>query len=198
MNNYKFEVSELLGPRAEYVYTWFKRSLHLPGAVAECGVYSGKTSREFVRYLETHDIDKTVHMFDTFQGIPDIITDEEKTQSTWPELQKEQYSYSIESVLRNMDSLHQYETHVGLFSDTFDQFFEPLCFIHSDGDLYQSTIDTIGLADRLLVPNGHIVFDDYNNPRLPGIKLAIERYLDPQSYVIAPSLHSIQCFPTKR
>ncbi len=48
----QFASSEFLGPRAVNVYSWFLRSLHLPGDVAECGVFQGETSRELVKFLE--------------------------------------------------------------------------------------------------------------------------------------------------
>jgi hypothetical protein len=194
----KFAYSSLLGSRAENVYTWFLKSLDLPGDVAECGVYLGETSRELVRYLDSEGISKIVHMFDSFEGFPDVVTSEEKDLSTWPELKTGQYACSFETVRQQMNGLHRFKIHQGTFSETFKQFSKRLCFIHADGDLYESTVATIHLANRVLTTGGHIVFDDYNNPRLPGVKLAVERYLSPQAYEITPSQNTIQCFATKR
>jgi len=84
--------------------------------------------------------------------------------------------------------------HAGMFSETLPRFGEPLCFIHADGDLYQSTVEVIEFAARVLVPGGAIVFDDYGNPRLPGVKMAVERRLDPVQFRIIPSHDTIQCF----
>lgn len=193
-----FAYSSLLGGRAEHVYEWFLKSLHLPGDVAECGVYGGATSRELVRHLEENGLAKTVHMFDTFEGFPDAVTDEEKGLSTWAELGQGQYACPLDEVVRAMAPFTRYRIHRGMFADTFAAFDAPLCFIHSDGDLYQSTIDTIELADRLLVAGGCIVFDDYNNPRLPGVRLAVERFLNPRDYEIMPAQNTIQCYAVKK
>ena len=52
----RFPQSWLLGDRAPNVYSWFLKSLHLPGDVAECGVFTGETSRELVKHLEEERI----------------------------------------------------------------------------------------------------------------------------------------------
>jgi O-methyltransferase len=194
----QFSYSSLLGERAEGVYAWFLKSLHLPGDIAECGVFSGETSRELARYLEDHAISKTLHMFDSFQGFPEVITMKERALATGDELQAGNYFSPLTTVLQNLESLHKYIIHKGRFSETLPVFSEPLCFIHADADLYQSTVDIIHLANRCLIPGGHIVFDDYDNPRFPGINLAIEKYLDPEKYIIVRSPETIQCFVTRR
>lgn len=193
----QFAGSEFLGARAVNVYSWFLQSLHLPGDVAECGVFKGETSRELLRFLEGNKIPKNLHMFDTFEGLPSLITAEERRLARGEELNVGQYRARLEEVTNIMSGLNRYKIHKGLFSDTFADFSEPLCFIHADADLYQSTKEIILLADKLLVPGGHIVFDDYNNDLFPGVSLAIERHLNPKKYLIVPSTTSIQCFVTK-
>ena len=193
-----FSYNTFLGQRAENVYAWFLQSLSLPGAVAECGVFRGETSRELVKYLEENNIQKTLHMFDTFEGLPDVITAEEMASATGKVLTEGQFACSFKTVVEQMRGLNQYVIHKGLFSVTFATFSESLSFIHADADLYLSTLDIIHLADKCLVPGGHIVFDDYNNPETPGVKLAIERNLNPDDYIILPSSSTIQCFATKR
>jgi O-methyltransferase len=193
-----FKYSTLLGNRAKNVYKHFLESLNLPGDIAECGVYAGETSKELVKYLEENGINKILHMFDTFEGFPDIITEEEKILSTWEELGMGQYSCPVEDVIINMGTLTQYKIYKGLFSQTFPDFSEPLCFIHADADIYRSTIEIIHLADRLLVPGGYIIFDDYGNPRLPGVKLAIKRFLSNEKYDGKHLSNTIQYLAIKR
>lgn len=193
-----FSQTSLLGQRATYVYEYFLRSLHLPGDIAECGVFTGETSKELIKYLEQNAIDKIVHMFDSFQGFPDVITSEERDLSTAKELVEGYFFSTSETVIQNLGVLRQYKLHQGMFADTFAEFAKPLCFIHADADLYQSTVEIIGLADRCLVPGGWIVFDDYHNPLFPGVDLAIERYLDPGRYRIIASPESIQCYAVRQ
>jgi hypothetical protein len=195
-----FPYSRSLGLRAEQVYGLFVQSLELPGDIAECGVYTGTTSKQFVRYLEAKRISKMVHMFDTFDGFPNVITPEERRLSVAPAplLRPGKLSCPVEEVVRRMDSLTRYVLHPGLFSVTLPKFSKPLCFIHSDADLYRSTIDVIRLADRCLVPNGTIVFDDYGSAMFPGVGLAIRRHLSIRKYRVRPLPKTIQFVATKR
>lgn len=194
----RFVNSPLLGERAANVYEWFVKSLHLPGDAAECGVYRGETSRELVRYLDENRVPKCLHMFDTFEGFPEVITAEERALAVGEELGVGRFFGPLEAVLEQMSGAVRYRLHRGLFSETFAGFSEPLCFIHADADLYESTADIIRLADRCLVPGGHVVFDDYDNRLFPGVNLAIERHLSPERYVVTPSPATIQCFATRR
>ncbi len=189
--------SSVLGRRAETVFSWLLRSLHLPGDVAECGIFRGETSREIVRYIEGTGIRKTVHMFDTFEGLPDTVTAEELATAAGHLLRKGQFACALEAVVDEMGPFSQYMTHKGLFSVTFQGFAGTLCFIHADADLYSSTIDIIRLADKCLVVGGTVVFDDYDNPETPGVRLAIERYLTPERYIITPSSSTMQCVATR-
>jgi len=187
------ERSSLLGERADRLYEWFERSLALPGDVAECGVYRGETARELARFLRMCGAPKTVHLFDSCKGLPNLVTEEEREASVWKDLGHGQYASSVEEVEATIRGL-PCRLHVGMFSETLPRFCEPLCFIHSDGDLYQSTVEVIEFASRLLVPGGIIVFDDYGNPRLPGVKMAVERHLDRNRFAVFPSHDTIQCF----
>lgn len=198
MDMTEFRYSPLLGERAKNVYAWFLQSIALPGDIAECGVSRGETSYEFVRYLEENHINKNLHMFDTFQGLPDIFTVEEVSLALGNELIPGNFACSIEAVVERMGSYGRYKTHKGLFKDTFSGFTDHLCFIHADADMYSSTLDIIELANRCLVPGGTIVFDDYDNAVTPGVKLAIQRHLCPNRYTLLPSPTSIQCFAIKK
>lgn len=193
---FAFSRSPLLGDRAVKVYEWFLRALAADGDIAECGVFAGATSFEFTRYLETMKISKRVHLFDTFDGLPDIITDEERGTSEGGPLPGK-FSCNLSAVSAQMESFSQYEIHPGLFSETLPPFDQPLCFIHADADLYESTLEVIGLADRCLTKEGVVVFDDYDSPYYSGVRLAIEGALDPQRYTIIPSRETTQCYAIK-
>jgi O-methyltransferase len=195
---YRFSPSPLLGARAENVYSWFLKSLEYPGDVAECGVFRGETSRELATYLEEIGSDKILHMFDSFEGFPEIFTDEERLLAVGQEIERGKYRCPLEETLRVIGPLRRYKLHKGLFSETFATFSKPLCFVHADADLYESTAQIIRLAYRCLVPGGHIVFDDYGNQYFPGVRLAVDRHLSLDDYIITPSIETIQCFATKR
>jgi hypothetical protein len=174
--------SELLGARADVVYESLLATLHLPGDVAECGAHEGVTAAGMARLVASRGTGKLVHVFDTFTGFPDIVTEEERQASVWPELGPGRYAADPVRTAATLGSVPNVQVYPGLFADVFPEFDRPLCFIHSDSDLYVSTLDTIRLAARTLVPGGAILFDDYGNPRLPGVELAVTRGLDPDLF----------------
>ena len=71
----EFSHSRSLGARAWPLYERFVNSLNLDGDVAKYGVYTKTTSQQFLRYLREQRIDKLVHLFDTFEGLPDVLAD---------------------------------------------------------------------------------------------------------------------------
>jgi O-methyltransferase len=190
--------SPLLGSRARAVYRWFVRSLGVPGDAAECGVFDGVTSRALASYLDARASPKRLHMFDSFAGLPDRIAPEEIALAAGDELRAGQFAAPLADVRERMRGCERYELHPGLFAQTFAAFDRPLCFIHADADLYESTAEIIELADRCLVAGGTIVFDDYCNAKFPGVTLAIERFLQLDRYDVEASPGTIQFFATKR
>ncbi len=193
-----FPVSPLLGPRAEIVYRCFLDALAVKGDVAECGAYEGVTALGMAEWCYRHAPERTVHVFDSFAGFPDLITEEERSRSTWEGLGPGLYASALPAVLARARELPNVRVHAGAFSETFPAFEGALAFIHSDSDLYVSTVETIDLAARALVTGGVVLFDDYGNPRLPGVQLAVDRHLDPDRFRGARIPGTIQYLATRR
>lgn len=185
--------SPFLGDRAIVVYQRLLESFSVEGDVAECGVFRGDTSVELARIVHQSNADKKLHLFDTFSGLPDIATAEEQKLSGALEIQSGFFSASRETVLDRLGSIERVAIHEGRFAETFPGFSTPLCFVHADADLYASTCDIIDLLDRCLSPGGWVVFDDYGDPKFPGVQLAVDRHLDRRQYAIqrtGPTQHA--------
>ena len=193
-----FSVSPLLGQRAPYVYERCLESLHLTGDIAECGVAGGETSAELLRLLERQQNSKILHLFDTFEGLPDLATEEELAACVGTVLRKGNFAVSEQVVLKRLGTSSLYRIHKGAFSQTFSGFSRPLCFIHADADLYCSTVQIIELADRCLVRGGAVIFDDCRNPETPGVAMALTRHLDSGKYHMVTAPSGNQCFASKR
>lgn len=188
--HYDFGASPWLMERAETVYRLFMMSLGMEGDVAECGVYQGHTSRNMVGFLECIGVPKVLHMFDSFQGLPGSMIDEEravsKDGSDWADLGEGAMACSESAVRHFMRPYTRFEIHPGFFCETLPQFDGPLCFIHADADMYVSTVEIIQFADRVLVPGGVVVFDDYGSEHFPGVKIAVMQFLDLTQYEFYP------------
>lgn len=132
----------------------FYHSLELTpstGLLMEFGVWSGSTINRIADHVGPS---RTVHGFDSFEGLPEDWTDSYR-KGTF------NLHGKLPSVRANV------ELHVGWFSDTLPKFMETskdtVSFLHIDCDLYSSTktiFDNVG--DRL-VPGSIILFDEYFN-----------------------------------
>jgi len=119
---------------AYLIYTTVKKTEKLDGEVAEVGVYKGGSAK-----LIRAATKKPLHLFDTFEGLPEISAKDNPEQ-----MEKGEYSASLESVksyLKNYPNVHFYK---GLFPATTEPVgVKKFSFVHLDVDLYKSTLDCL-------------------------------------------------------
>ena len=65
----------------------------------------------------------------------------------------------------------------GFFPDSFNGFNEKISFLHLDVDLYNSYKNCLDFFYPLLVNGGIITFDEYDNTKWTGAKVAIDEFL---------------------
>lgn len=70
----------------------------------------------------------------------------------------------------------------GMFPEVIGTQFkkEKFCFMHFDGDLYNSCAYSIQLVKPRLSDKGVMLFDDFNSSNCPGIKICMEEYFGEQ------------------
>jgi O-methyltransferase len=150
----------------------------LPGDMAEVGVYTGGTAR----IIATACPEKTVHLYDTFEGMPvdDLMPNGHL---------KGHFAARIEDVREYLQGLNV-QFHQGWFPATAVD--TTYCFAHIDGDIYQTTLDAIDFFWPRLTPGGKMIFDDYRWQACLGVERAIlERNLTVEETV------PFQCVATK-
>lgn len=181
------EVSPLLGlERTLGLHHALDTVLHLPGDIVECGVGDGRTAAGLVWHVNKWAPQKTVHLFDTFTGLPEGEGSEGR------------YAHSVEEVHRRLRHMSGWRIHKGPFVDTLSELDSSVCLIHADADLYSSTCEIILWARRVLVPGGAIVFDDYHNPEYPGVTKAVDELLGPLPELLEPLTDGIQLLVQRR
>ena len=124
----------------------------IPGAVAECGVYRGKTLSILTALAAMQG--KAVYGFDSFQGL------------TW---QDEQWFMDVsEEKTAAFLKENRFKNVVlvkGYFQDTLPQWKEkigPISFLHLDCDLYESYKICLENLWPNLSPGGMALFDEYD------------------------------------
>ena len=123
--------------------------MKLSGLIVEFGAFKGGT----IRYIAQDFPDRSVHGFDSFEGLP----------VAWEGTGHKRESFhaggKLPSVPKNV------RLHKGLFDDTLPawdkEHRDPIAFVHVDCDLYQSTRTILDILGPRLVPGVVMVFDDY-------------------------------------
>lgn len=128
--------------------------VEIDGAFLEFGVHSGTTVNTIASHKAAKD--KTVHGFDSFEGLPE---DWFTNSTTKPSHKAGHFARDLPAVEKNV------KLWKGWFKDTIPQYLErhkePIAFLHVDCDLYSSTIDVLyGLKDYI-VEGTVIVFDEF-------------------------------------
>jgi len=139
----------------------------LPGEMAEVGTYKGGSARVIAAACPG----KYLHLFDTFgTGIPEDDQHGEHKAGDFGDV-------SFEQVKRYLDGFNVV-FHPGLFPKTAEPVRERrFCFVHLDGDTYQTTKAGLEFFWPRMVEGGAIVLDDWDWERCPGVRKAVEEVL---------------------
>ena len=141
-----------------------KQAQRIEGDFAEVGVYQGGSAAILCEVKG----DKTLHLFDTFEGIPKVS-----------EIDKDyyvgQFAANIEDVKQNLSKFPKIKFHKGIFPDTAGAVAQKrFAFVHIDVDTYESTIACLKFFYHRVNKGGLIVIHDYH---CDSIKKAIDEFL---------------------
>lgn len=168
-------ISAITPERLENLCAALRSVMHLPGDIAELGVWRGGSALVLAATCPA----KLLHLFDTFSGLPADET-----------AQRDQYGY----VRKGMFSCPQWEVriylaschvafHQGVFPATTDRLDAlRFCFVHVDCDLYQGAHDAIEWFWPRLSPGGIMFFDDYGC-KFTGVTEAVREAFSPDRIV---------------
>lgn len=152
--------------RAERLWWHAEAVRHVPGDVAEIGVYSGASAYLLAKAFE--GTGKRLHLFDTFAGFPAIGAHE---TGEFGEL-----AWSLDELRVFLDGLP-----ITFWSGRIEDYQEtpgPLALVHVDCDLescYRAALPKFWPA---IAPGGVLVLDDYGFGRWPGASAAVHEYFD--------------------
>ena len=138
----------------------------LPGDFAEVGVYQGATAK----LISEVKGDKTLHLFDTFQGLP---PDGENDAGVHRE---NEFACGLEKVQKYLMAYPGLRYHVGKFPDsTADLPEQQYAFVHFDVDLYEGTYACLDYFYPRMVPGGMLLSHDYS--MLDGVEKAFHDFM---------------------
>jgi len=141
----------------------------LVGDFAEIGVYQGRTAKLLDMISKFSHIQRTLHLYDTFQG---ILNSDKNIYIH----QNREFTADFESV-KNYLGTENIEYHIGLFPLTFGENNRYFAFVHSDTDTYFGAINSLKAFAPLMISGGIILLDDYQWVCCPGIEKAVKEFL---------------------
>ena len=140
----------------------------VPGAAAELGVYRGG----FARWISALLPERTLYLFDTFEGFDPSESAGEGSGFT--EAHKNTCTGQALSALPHPERA---VVRQGLFPASARGLEnERFCLVSLDADLEESTLAGLRFFLPRMSGGGYLLLHDYNNPKLPGVKRALERW----------------------
>lgn len=144
-------------------------SEHVPGGLAEVGVYRGEMSWFIHRMLP----DRPLYLFDTFEGfpradLPEHAGTDDRFRNT-----------SVELVLRRIGDTRNVVVRKGSVPETFANLEgERFAFVLLDLDLLAPTLRSLEFFYPRLSSGGYLMVHDYNSPESAGAcKQALDSFM---------------------
>lgn len=158
-------------------YAQYVNEKHLPGNIAECGVWMG----EFARFINKYFPDKTLYLFDTFTGFDsrDLETERNLGDANFlnGEFNDGQHFSTVvpyeHAVLAKMIYPERCVLKKGYFPDTAEGLEDQFCFVNLDMDLYRPMLEGLRFFYGRMCDGGVILLHDYFHPELPGVRQAV-------------------------
>lgn len=154
------------------------------GDFAEFGVSTGGSAKLIAEVKG----DKALHLFDTFEGLPD-------TSTVDTHLSRGQYKCPLTAVKEYLNLYNNIFYYQGLFpgiASVAERF--SFSFVHIDVDLYQSTLEGITFFYPRMRKGGVIISHDYST--VPGVKKAFDEYFQDKPETVL-ELSTSQCMIVK-
>jgi len=160
------------------------------GDVAEVGVYKGGSAKMLAKTILPFN--KTVHLFDTFCGMPEVNATKDNHHK-----KGDFAGTSLDAVQKYLADCLNVIIHPGFFPDTAQELSNrAFSFVHIDVDIYQSTLDCCKFFYSKMSHNGIMVCDDYGCDSCLGAKLAMDEFFK-DKYEPLIVLNTGQCFIRK-
>jgi O-methyltransferase len=156
----------------------------IAGDIVELGCYEGGSAVFMQSLIEQHATEKKLWLYDSFEGLPDKTPEDEAKLGA--EFQTGELKASKARLERHFHKagLRLPEIKKAWFYELdASDLPEQICFAFLDGDYYESILDSLKLIWPKLSKGAVVLIDDYQNPKLPGVKKAVDVWLEHHTYV---------------
>ena len=176
--------------RCLYFLNQLEKIRGVEGDIVECGVSIGHGALLFLLLSQYLGVERTYYGFDSFEGFPDPVAQDETTPITG----KDFWANPPETVLRVLRDGRVPEKTIqdrvrlvkGFFDKTLSSYEGTIALLHLDGDLYESYKTPLETLYDKVVRGGIIMFDEYADPRWVGARKAIDEFFADKPEVVVP------------
>lgn len=153
------------------------------GDIVECGSARGGSAALMAVCLKRQKSDKKIHLFDTFDGLPEPTDDDPEHAAEWVG----KCRGGLDEVQELFDSLEVRDRAVfvkGRFDETL-AYHAPqrVALLHLDADWYESTKICLDVLWDKLVPGGIMQVDDYGT--WDGCRKAVDEFFEARGITAA-------------
>ena len=149
------------------------REESIPGDVAELGVFRG----DFAVLINAAFSDRTIHLFDTFEGFPARDVEIEQAQGLSRAKAGDFSGTAMDMVEKRLPHRERAVFHQGYFPATFEGCGEKtFAFVSVDADLYAPTAAALPLFFDRLSPGGVLLIHDVNSTQFAGAGKAVREF----------------------
>jgi hypothetical protein len=139
------------------------------GDFIETGVWRGGSTIFMQGMLKAYQEERRVFVADSFQGVPPPNAEKYPIDKTSTLYKVESLKVTRKQVEKNFKAFDLLDSSVvfleGWFKDTLDtDLVEKLAILRLDGDLYESTMDSLNALYHKVSEGGYIIIDDYTHP----------------------------------
>ncbi len=160
-----------------HVYAWCaQNALKIDGDLVECGVHMGLYSLVMLEYLSPLPEEKSLYLYDTFEGLDDeLSTEQERDQvegvydiEDWFEAVSNSFAdYSCAKLIKGRvpDILHESAP-------------EKVAFLHLDMNSASAEVGAIDFFQDRLAPGAIILMDDYGRTDHVELHIALRDWFE--------------------
>ena len=159
------------------------REENIPGDAAELGVFRG----DFAALINAAFPDRTLHLFDTFEGFPAEDVELERKEGLARAKTGDFADTAAELVEKRLPHPERAVFHKGYFPDTFRGCTEmTFAFVSVDADLYAPTAAALPLFFDRLSPGGVLLIHDVNSTQFSGAGKAVREFCAERGLLAMP------------
>ena len=152
------------------------------GDIAELGVYQGHFSIELNRIFP----DRTLHLFDTFEGFSENDLYADKVRGEKEPVFIDFSHSSVQQVKAMLPNPENASFHKGFFPDTIPESEIKYALVSLDADLFAPTYSGLKYFYPRLSKGGAIIIHDYNSMQYLGAGEAARKYCDENGIYLVP------------